>query len=342
VFGIPSQIAFLKEFRRWVEAMCKAEVFTPVPGDAVMLSDYTALHNTVDSFDNPDHVELTPEYFQSSFSFPNVNLSDGFLLVRNDAGELIAAGTIFTEDNSSLISRLSVEVHPQYRHQGIGSEVLNRLIQIGLKRGSSEFACMFPSFRPYAATFLEKHGFSHDYMSLKMQTELKTPGPVFPLPLGLTVRALNIKKELATWAQLQNAIFRESSDYEAVNTEILTSIVKHSAFDQSLLVIGTLFSKPIGYCLGFSMESAAKEKILRIERIGVLPEFRRRGYGCILVSEILIRAYIKEYVSSELVVRSSDKSAITLYEKCGFKESYKHMWYKRRVVQPEKGRGELG
>lgn len=331
----------LKEFRRWAVTMCKVDAFTLTPGNGAMMSDYTALHNTVGSFDNPDHISLPTEYFQSSFSFPNVDLSEDFVLVRNAAGELIASGTIFTEDNPSLTSRLMVQVHPQYRRQGIGSKVLNRLIQIGLKRDSSEFVCSFPSFRLYAASFLEEHGFRHEYTWLKMQVELRNPAAAVPLPLGLTVRALNIKRESVVWAQLQNTIFEDFPGYVAVDTEALAFIVKHSTFDPNLLVIGTFFSRPIGYCLGLSIESMTKEKTLKIEGMGVLPEFRRRGYGCALVSEILNRAYIKGHTSSELVVLSSNAAAITLYKKCGFKERYKHMWYKRTVVQCAEGREEI-
>jgi len=322
--------------------MCRVEPFTQASGDEAMLRDYTKLHNAVDSFDNPDHIELPTEYFQSSFSFPDVNLSDDFVLVRNDVGEWIASGTIFTEDNSSLTSRLIIQVHPLYRHRGIGSEVLNHLLQIGLKRGSSDFVCRVPSYRSYVASFVEKHGFNHDYTRLKMQIELRNPPPVFPHPIGLTVRALNVKKELAIWAQLQNTIFRDFPGYEAVNTEILDSTIKHSAFDSSLLVIGVYFSQPIGYCLGFSIDSLNKEKIIRIEGMGVLPEFQRRGYGCAIVSEILKRAYIKQHVSSELAVLSYNRFAISLFKKCGFNESFKHLWYKRTVGQCTKERDEIG
>ncbi len=322
--------------------MCNGVTITQACEDAALMRDYTRLYNTVDSFDNPEHIELPTEYFQSSFSYPTVNLSEDFILVRNDVGELIASGTIFTENNASHTSRLMIQVHPDYRCQGIGTEILNHLMQVGLQRGSFEFVCRVPSYRSYAATFVEKHGFSHDYTWMKMQIELGNPPPVFSHPIGLTVRALNVKKELAIWADLQNTIFKGFPGYEAVSTKDLGATIKHITFDSSLLVIGTYFSQPIGYCLGFSVESASKEKILRIEGMGVLPEFRRRGYACAIVSEILKRAYIKQHVSSELVVRSSNSSAIGLYEKCGFREVYKHLWYKKAVPHRKEGRDEIG
>lgn len=318
--------------------MCKVDTFTLAPGGVTMIEEYAALYNTVNSFDDPNHVEIPIDFFHSSFSFPSVALSEDLLLVRNSAGQLIGSGTIFTEENSSLTSRLMVQVHPEYRRQGIGTDVLNHLIQTGLKRGSSEFVCRVPSFRPYVASFLEKHGFHQEYTWLKMHLELEGPAAFSPVPEGLTVRALNVKRESEVWLQLQNRIFKDFPGYEAVNAETLASITNHCAFDPSLLVVGTYYSIPVGYCLGFSLESSTKGKILKIEGMGVLPEFRRRGYARALMSEILTRAYMKEYTSSELVVLSSNAAAIALYEKYGFKERYKHMWYKRTIVQHAKGR----
>ncbi len=321
--------------------MCNVETLALAPGDEKMMEDYAALHNTVGSFDDPDHIQLPAEYFQSSFSSPNVDLSEDFLLVRNSAGNLIAAGTIFTENSPSLTSRLMVQVHPQYRCQGIGSKVLNSLIQVGLKRGSSEFVCRFPSFRPYVASFLEEHGFHHEYMWLKMRVELKYPAISRPAPPGLIVRPLNVKRESVVWAQLQNRIFGNFPGYEPVSTETLASIVTHCTFDPNLVVVCSYFSRPVGYCLGFSVESSTKERILKIEGMGVSPEYRRRGYARALLSEILNRAYMKGHTSSELVVQSSNTAAISLYEKYGFKEIYKHIWCKRTIVQGAEGRDEI-
>ena len=309
--------------------MTTSDAFTLEPGNNSMFNDYTALYNAVDSFDNPDHIELTKEYFQSSFSYPTVNLSRDIVLVRNANGELIASGTVFTQSESSHTSRLMIQVQPEYRRLGIGSRILEHMTEIGLKRGSSVFVCRFPNFRSQAVSFAEHHGFSLDYTWVKMRIEHEKPVKVTPLPWGLTVR------ELAVWAQLQNAIFKDYPGYEDVNSENMTSIVKHSSFDPNLLVIGTVFEKPIGYCLGLSVGSTTNDKTLKIEGMGVLPEHQRKGYGQALVFEILNRAYIKGHSSSELVVLSDNKAAIDLYKKCGFQERYHHLWYKKKLLSNE-------
>ena len=310
--------------------MCTSYTYTLEPGNDALFNDYSNLFNAVDSFDNPNHVEFAKEYFQSSFSYPNVDLSRDIVLVRNFDEELIASGTVLPQNNTSPTSRLMIQVHPDYRRQGIGTRILQYLIERGLERGSSTFVCRIPSFRPYVAPFVQLHGFNHDCTWVKMRLEHEKPVMATPHPWGLTVRGLNIKKELLLWAEIQKKIFNDRLNYEETNVEILSSLVKHDSFDPNLLIVGTVFNRPVGYCLGFSVGGGRTEKRLKIEGMGILPECRRKGYGQALLFEILNRAYIKGHTSSELVVLSTNQPAISMYEKCGFREIYRHMWYKKK------------
>ncbi|MDE6565697.1 MAG: ribosomal protein S18-alanine N-acetyltransferase [Clostridia bacterium] len=66
-----------------------------------------------------------------------------------------------------------------------------------------------------------------------------------------------------------------------------------------------------------------------ITNIAVLPEYRGLGYGKMLVSEIIKQAQINNIDKIFLEVRSSNITAIKLYEKCGFKRiSCRKRYYK--------------
>lgn len=309
--------------------MYDSDMYTLESGNESMFKDYTALYNAVDSLDNPDHIGFTEDYFQSSFSTSNIDLERDIVLVRNSNGNLIASGIIIVHNNPTSTSRLIIQVHPACRRQGIGSRVLHHLTELGLARGSSEFICRFPSFRPYVVSFARKHGFIHDYSWIKMQIKHKEPVPTPSLPWGLTVRGLNIKKELEVWATIQNSIFKDYPNYEMVDVEKLKSLTEHSSFDRNLIVLCVVSGKPVGYGYGLSITSETGEKTLKISGMGILPEHRRNRYGQALLYELLNRAYIKGHTSSELVVLSTNRRAIRLYEKCGFSGRYKYFWYKR-------------
>ncbi|MFW9813959.1 MAG: GNAT family N-acetyltransferase, partial [Candidatus Thorarchaeota archaeon] len=172
------------------------------PGSDSMLEDYTALYNAVDSFDNPDHVQISEDYFRSSFSHPSVEVDRDVVLVQNREGTLVAAGTIISQETSPMSSRMMVHVHPDFRNRGIGSMVLNYLTEMGMERGSSLFECRIPSFRTDAVAFAESHGFKYDYSWIKMRLEYDKPIESESRPKELRFRVLDPKKELETWVEL--------------------------------------------------------------------------------------------------------------------------------------------
>lgn len=296
-----------------------------------MFSDYSALYNAVDSLDNPDHIKLTKDYFQSSFSTSNIDPESDVVLVRNSSGLLIASGIIAPQNGSPSTSRLIIQVHPSYRQQGLGSRLLHHLTELGRARGSTEFVCRIPSYRLYVAPFVKKHSFMHDSSWIKMRIEHKIPVSTPSLPWGLTIRGINIKKELGVWADIQNTIFKDYPRYEVVDVETLRFLTEQGSFDQNLVVLCIASEKPVGYGFGYSLSSENGEKILKIRGMGILPEYRRHRYGQALLYELLNRAYIKGHTSSEVVISSTNRLAIRFYEKCGFQEYYKYLWYKRDI-----------
>ncbi len=312
--------------------MCTSNSFILEPGNEAMLDDYAALYNAINSVDNPDHVELTGEYFRSSFSYPAVEIGRDIVYIQDSEGCLVAAGTIFSQNTSPCSSRIMIQVHPDFQKRGFGSMVLEHLFQIGKNNRSTTFVGRIPSFRPDAISFAEHHGFKHEYSWIKMRLDCNRPmWPTFP-PQDLTLRTLDIGRELETWAQLQNDIYKDDPDYDEVTVESLKAQIKHTSFDSNFLVMGEVNSKPVGLCMGWSITPRSQEfkkNVLQIQGVGVLPEYRHRGYGQSLLLEVLNRAYNDDYRISELVVHSTNQAAINMYMKYGFKERYRHLWYKR-------------
>lgn len=309
--------------------MYESDVFTIESGSKSMLNDFSNLSNAVDALDSPDYIKITKESFQTSLSTHGVDFEWDSVIVRNSSRTLIASGFIIPQNGTSSESKLMIQVHPEYRRQGIGSRILQHLTEVGIERGSPGFICRIPSFRPYVIPFVREHGFKYDYSLTKMKIEHETPVSTPSLPWGLTVRGLKIKKELPEWAYLQNLIFKDDPHYKSVDVEALRSLTRHSVFDRNLLILCTTFDKPVGYCFGYSISSETGEKSFRIDSMGVHPDYRRHRYGQALIFEIINRAYIKEHTSTELTILSSNKPAIRLFEKCGFKEMYKELQYKR-------------
>lgn len=58
---------------------------------------------------------------------------------------------------------------------------------------------------------------------------------------------------------------------------------------------------------------------LHVNNIAVRDQYRRRGYGSLLLGQVLDEARRKHAVTAFLEVRSGNSAAQSLYEKCGFK-----------------------
>ncbi len=314
--------------------MGTSNTFLLEPGNDTMFEDYAALYNAIDSLDNPDHIEISGEYFRSSFSHPSVEIGRDIVLVQNSERVLVAAGTIFSQKTIPPSSRIMVQVHPDFQNRGIGSMVLEHLFQLGIKRGSVFFECRVPSFRFDAISFVEFHGFEHEYSWIKMQLEYDKPVKPRNLPRDLKFRSLDLKRELKIWAELHNEIYKDSTDYSLTTVKSLKAQIKHVNFDPELLIICEVNGKPVGIGSGWSIKSeneGSRKKVLQIQGLGILPNYRRRGYGQALLYEILNRAFRNDYRIAELVVYSTNHAAIGLYTKYKFQERYRHLWYKRII-----------
>lgn len=312
--------------------MTASDSFLLEPGNDAMFDDYAALYNAINSRDNPDHVELSGEYFRSSFSYPTVEIGRDIVQIQDSDGCLVAAGTIFSQNTSPPSSRIMVQVHPDYQKRGIGSMVLKHLFRTGKNNRSTLIVGRIPSFRPDAIAFAEYHDFKHDYSWIKMRLKYEEQIRSIIPPKGLKIRTLDIKTELKKWTELQNGIFKNSLDYDEITIESLEAQTKHPSFDSDLLIVGEVDDSPVGLCTGWSItprNSECKDKVFQIHGLGVLPEYRRRGYGQFLLLEVLNRAFLKNHRISELVVRSTNHAAISMYMKYGFRERYRHLWYKR-------------
>jgi mycothiol synthase len=303
-------------------------------GNGDMFDEVAEFYNIVNSFDNPYHINMSGDFFKSSYTYPTIDLVHDIVLVRNSSGMLIGSGTIFSQTTTPPSASIMIQVHPEYRRQGIGSSILDYLIKIGEKQNEVELHCRVFSFRNYATSFVLNRGFVHTHNWIKMQFRHNSRIQPTHLPWNLKIRALNTKKELGLWAQLQNVVFADSPHYEKATVESLKALIDNICFDPNLLIVGEVGDELVGSCMGWSVDSdnaENKEKTLQIQGLSVLPEFRRKGYATSLLQELMNRAFLKGHSKSELLVLSNNIPAMSIYKKIGFEEQYQHQWYTRKI-----------
>lgn len=112
------------------------------------------------------------------------------------------------------------------------------------------------------------------------------------------------------------------SERISVSEDDIENWIKHSTFDQSLW-IKLMFDGHIVASGIAEFDSDTKEGI--IEWVQVLPEYQNRGYGKIIVNELLYRlSKMADFVTVSGRL-DNDSNPKRLYESCGFEGA--NIWY---------------
>jgi len=164
--------------------------------------------------------------------------------------------------------------------------------------------------------FIEAHGFvlddSEGDRSIFFQHTLADLAPVPALPDGFTLRSLAGEQEVAAYVELHCAAFE--SDAMTPEWRARTLRMPHYRPELDLVIVASDGSFA-GFCVGwFEPERRAAQ----IEPLGVHPRFHQRGFGRILLLEMLRR--FKEHGAESAFVETNIARipARRAYEAVGF------------------------
>jgi ribosomal protein S18 acetylase RimI-like enzyme len=224
-------------------------------------------------------------------------------------------------------------VHPLYRGQGIGRGLLSLILRKAENSGCKEVSCVIPDFRRYSIRFSEKNGSQKTHTKIKMQVENIDKSYLMNTPKNLVFRTIDVEREIRIWISLQTDIFANDSSYSEAKVDSIRMIVQHQNFSPDLAILGKVNNTCVGYCVGwlFNPTTTSSNIILRIHAIGLLHDYRRKGYGRTLISEVLRRGLDMGYTVSELLVRETNLPAKQLYNEFGFREKYSLLNYRIEI-----------
>lgn len=116
---------------------------------------------------------------------------------------------------------------------------------------------------------------------------------------------MNEKMTAKILLELENACFSDPWNISALEYQ--------ASSENTIIEVKFDNEKPIGYALGTVVCGEAE-----LYRIGVLPEFRGRGFGKIILDDFLCSCRRKSAEKVFLEVRSRNAPAIALYKHAGF------------------------
>jgi mycothiol synthase len=142
-------------------------------------------------------------------------------------------------------AQANVIVHPAWRHQGIGSVLLEQALTRASQLGAAQAVIYAHQKHPAAGAFLRKHGFQ----PAGAYTEMRAPGdgrlPPTVWPYGYQVRTYAEVQDLAILTQVFNECYQDLPGHHQVNQEQMAGYL--AEFDpQGLFLVFSEKNRPVG------------------------------------------------------------------------------------------------
>jgi ribosomal protein S18 acetylase RimI-like enzyme len=202
------------------------------------------------------------------------------------------------------VIELSGLVHPGYRRRGIFSQLFAAARRECIRRGVGEMLLICERTSPGAAPFALSVGGEYRFSEFKMEWQ----GASGDAGAGPTLTLREAGPESAHEIARQNHIFFDipmPADDELDLLDLSTPGRK----TYFALVDGAVVGKVHLHVQGGEGWIAG---------LGVLPEYRRRGYGRAMLRQAVARLVEMQPETIALEVETRNDGALTLYQSCGF------------------------
>jgi ribosomal protein S18 acetylase RimI-like enzyme len=254
-------------------------------------------------FETLDYLNPDPEITRSKSSFPNQ------FLYYEDGTPVGFLGLYFFRDPEAYLA-----VHPLYRRRGIGTALLRSAKDSCRDRSVNKFLLVCENKSISGKAFVEQVGAEYLFSEYRMKLQRAS----LPNPVRLEQLKLKRASEQDTdlLANLMAQSFNEAVEDHARR---LTQDFHRSTHR---FYIEKLDEKPVG-CLGV----VAHELRVYVIAFGVLPDYRGRGFGRWMLTQIANNLVQEDWNEILIEVRTDNLNALSLYRSCGFMEVTSYNYY---------------
>jgi mycothiol synthase len=299
---------------------------------------YVRIFNAAFS-DYDDMRSVTVEEAKTIANAPSFNL-DGLMFGEwngQTAGMVQAHVDKHREEKKGFIQNLSVL--PEFRHRGIGRDLLKTAITV-LKENGMKIAAAWAQTDRLACTHLyDSFGFKHVRTSSLMKRNLVNHSQETEENEQVNLREARLKEdeEIALIMRLDNEAFKEHFNYRPMTLDETKYMLLESPFWQHQKVwFAMLNDQPVGYVVGGIDEKLNREKNAKhgwILNIGVLKPHRRKDLGTTLMLQAM--SHLKAQGMEDALLYVDDQNpthAMKLYEKIGFQIHHKSASYELQLA----------
>lgn len=282
---------------------------------------------------------ITVEEMREREKRPNFNFKGRFIaeLDGKPVGVVHAFIEKLSKEKKGFIHTFCVI--PEFRGLGAEEKLLEAAMKELRKRGMKLIQTWTGIKRNDRIQLLERQGFAFAYRTIDMEINLADIQSDIGENTTVAIRSLqkDVEEDIEMLNWLNNECFKEDPLRRPKTVEETRhSVLNNPRLKEQEIFFAVLDQKNVGY-LGIGIDEKynimQSAKSGRINGIGVLKTYRRRGIGARLMLQGLKALRAKEMTKAMLDTEDINPTrAITLYEKIGFKVMQEYVTYEKHIL----------
>ncbi|MEM7335458.1 MAG: GNAT family N-acetyltransferase [Chloroflexota bacterium] len=222
-------------------------------------------------------------------------------------------GMVVAIPGLSGLYQLIGAVAPSRRRQGVGSQLLARMMDDLQDTAVKQLSYPVTDITTPAAQFLQKQKFFVEHAERSMTCQLsEIAQQQTNHQLNLTISIVHPGEVIDVLPSLYDQCFAETAWYQPYSRRDIEDTQQE--MNQLLLL------KEAAKTVGFAWVQYPNSQTAEIEPIGIVPERRGKGYGRFLLNHILQSQKAAGKTAVSLGVWESNHPAIRLYKSLGFRK----------------------
>jgi len=232
-------------------------------------------------------------------------------ILYHEEGQLVGSLTIFTSWLGK--AELTIIVHPKKRREGVGSTLLRKAKEECKRQGIERCLLICQESSKSGKAFVQSTRCQYQFSEYRMKLDRSCSISLTGQAVRMYQASLEDRKLLASIAA------KSFGDLEDTHLQRYTEDIPKEAHR---FYIAEVANQAIG-----SVGVVSFGDRVWIVALGVIPEYRRRGYGRQMLNR-LVQGLLEENHQEILIeVATENQNALTLYRSCGFKEQAEYGYY---------------
>jgi ribosomal protein S18 acetylase RimI-like enzyme len=212
-------------------------------------------------------------------------------------------------------------VHPQHRRRGIGRALLTAAREEYRQRGVLSLLLVCEPASGSGKAFVEAVGARYCDSEYQMELDRAALSRRVPPQHSVQLQRASIEDTEAL-IRLTAASFGDPVE------QVRQRIVQWLRESSQRFYMAKLHEEPIGSLRVFMIPDAS---CVSIYTFGVLPDYRGRGYGRQILAETIYALLAEGWKQILIEVNTENRSALSVYHACGFKEIATYGYYELEV-----------